>query len=428
MSVKNVHFTQKYATISSHNTGSKNMANIISKEAQQLGRVDSVKSAELLKKGISGITIVVPSLDESSNIFSLRDSLRLQRKYLDPTINLRVVISDNGSSSDTQDVYKQILREEESQSDENKLDIAVIYGSKKGFNSSARSEGLKDAIKIFHEIDPQKSPDNHLILSFDADSAFEKKDALQTLVQRTFTDPNTMVAFGPIKFISSTGEISSDYEAFQRPFTRILLGHLFRLNGKRMKDYINPPHEIFHGIFTAIRESALVQKDNPNNIVVNYKPTDRAGVDVRMSLLLQRHVQKSQIAFDKDLTVITSARGYETKKGHVSRLKFIKKTFKLFFGTHYVPYALQRELDTLPEDQRLAIAKNIRFVDVIGSFARDVDREIYNLEESEQIVGIVNQREAQRRKQKGFKVLPSRDLKTGVVIQNQFVIVERENK
>lgn len=390
--------------------------------------MESLKSPELIGKGIEGITVVVPSLDETTNILTLRNNFRLQRKNLSPNINLRLVISDNGSGEDTLEAYKQILQEEVSQNNESKLDIDIIYGSNKGFNSSARSEGIKDAVRTFHERNLKMSPQNHLILNFDADTVFERENALQTLVQNTFADSNTMVAFGPIKFISSTGKLFSDYERLQRPFTRILLAYLFRLNGKHMQNYINPPYEIFHCIFTAMRESALVEPDNPNNIIVNFKPTDRAGVDIRMSLLLQRRVQESQVVFDKRLTALTSARGYETKRGDVSRLKFIQKTLRLFFGTHYVPYALQRELDTLPEEQKLVIAKNIRFVDVIGDFANDVEREVYGLGEDESVSAIISKSESQKRQLNGFINVPARNLKTGEIIPNHFVTINHKIK
>ncbi len=398
-------------------------------EREQKFRIEQPWSPERPGKGIAGITIVVPSLDETTHILSLRDNLRTQRQTLSPNIALRLVISDNGSATETLNIYQQIIHDEESQREKNKLDIAIVYGSKKGFHSDARNKGLKEAIKTFHEKNPQNPSQDHLIVNFDADTVFEKGNALQTLSQDIFADPNTMVAFGPIKFISSIGKISSDYQLIQRPFTRVLLKRLFRLNGKHMQDYINPPYEIFHSIFTAMRESTLVQKDNPNNLLIKYNPTDRAGVDVRMSLILQRHLQESQIVFDKRLAVLTSARGYETKRGNISRLKFMKKTFNLFFGTHYVPYALQRELDTLPETERNAITNNLRFADVIGSFARDVDREVYGLSENEYLVwSSIRYRKVQKRTLKGDKVLPARNMITGELIPKKFTIIHEEKQ
>jgi hypothetical protein len=405
----------------------KNYMSYQDRDPRQINRQDTefTRPPEILRSGVAAITVVVPSLDETTNILSVRDNLRVQRKNLSPNIGLRLVVSDNGSGPDTLEAYRQILSDEELQRDEEKIDIATVYGSKKGFNSSARSEGLKNAVNTFHRSNPDMTPQNHVILSFDADTVFERPDALQTLATSTFANPNTMVTFGPIKFRSSTGKVSTDFEAVQRPFNSLLLGYLFRLNGKDIKDYINPPHQVFHGIFTGIREAALLE--NPDNILINYKPTDRAGVDVRMSLLLQRHLEESQIAFDKRLSVYTQARGYETRNGNISRAKFMKKTFNLFFGTHYVPYALQRELETMPEDERHAIAQSLRFADVIGSFARDVDKEVYGLEDNEELLGVTSPRQAQLMEQRGFKVVRARNLKTGEPLHNRTAVIGQRN-
>lgn len=399
------------------------------REREQKFRIEKPRSPETIGKGIVEISVVVPSLDEKTNILSLRDNLRIQRRALSPNISLRLVISDNGSANETLNIYQQIINDEKSQREEKKLDIVIVYGSKKGFHSAARNEGLREAIKTFHGRNPQTPSQDHLIVNFDADTVFEKENALQILSQDVFADPNTMVAFGPIKFISSIGKISSDYQFVQRPFTRILLNHLFRLNGKHIQDYINLPHEIFHSIFTGMRESALVDKDNPNNLLIKYNPTDRAGVDVRMSLILQRYLQKTHIVFDKRLAVLTSARGYETKRGNISRLKFMKKTFNLFFGTHYVPYALQREIDTLPEKERETITSNLRFADVIGSFTKDVDREVYGLGKNEYVLySSISSRKAQKRQLKGDQVVPAKNLKTGELIPQRFTTVIYEEK
>ncbi|MDE2026579.1 MAG: hypothetical protein KGJ07_08900, partial [Patescibacteria group bacterium] len=369
---------------------------------------------------------VVPSLDETTNILHLRDNLRTQRRNLSPNVALRVVISDNGSNADMLNIYQRVLHEESLKPPEERLDIAIVTGSEKGFNSSARSIGTREAIRSFHERNPQDQTKNHLIVSFDADSKFERDDALQILTEM-FTNANMMVAYGPVKFLTSSGKISTDYELLQRPFTRALLGYLFRINGRRMRDYINPPHEIFHGIFTAIRESALVAENNPQKMVVDYNTSDRAGVDVRLSLLLQRHLQESQVSFDSRLAVLTSARGYETRNGDISRFRLFRRAANLFLSTHYVPYALKQELNTFTESQREEIA-NIRFASLIGSFVRDVDTEVYQLAVNEGLIGIVNSREASRRRKRGFTVIPARDLKTGALLPNKFAVIERRNE
>lgn len=380
-----------------------------------------IEASNIIKQNISDITVIVPSLDEKGNIFSLRDTLQWQRRNLSPNVDLHLVISDNGSSDETLRIYKQITEEQEVQPETSTLNIAIVSGSRKGFNGSARHEGVKAAVKSYHERNPQTSPNNHLLVSLDADTIFEHGDILQTLSGDIFTDPNIMVGYGPIKFKSSSGKISKDYQTLQRPFTKVLLAYLFRLNNRHIGDYLNGPREVFHTIFTAMREKALT--DDGGNICINYKPTDRAGVDVRMSLLLQRHLQESQIVYDKRLSVLTSARGYETKNGDISRLKFAKKTLELFLSTHYVPYALQRELEKLPDDEKASIAKKLRFADVIGSFVRDVDHEIYGLEDSEHLIGIIDFKMVQRMQQNESRVLPAKNLKTGEIIPKKFAVI-----
>lgn len=379
-------------------------------------------------RGIVSTTFVVPALDETEYIISLLDSIRVQKKNLSPHISLRLVIADNGSGPETQSVYQQIVSDEEQQ-EEDKIAIDILHGSRKGYHSTARVQGIRHAINVFHQENPEMAPENHVIVNFDADTIFKRGDTVQTLTQDIFNDPNVQAAYGPIMFRSSTGKESSEYPLIQRPFSRLLLGHLFRLNGRRMGDYINPPYEVLHSIFNPVRESALIEKDNPENIVVNFNPNDRAGVDVRMSLLLQRHLPTSQIVFDKRLAVLTSARGYETRKGNISRLKFAKKAFKLFFGTQYTPYAVGRELQKLPEDQRRDIEQGLRFARVVGSFIEDVDKEIYGLDEDERLVlPAASERTAERYRESGAAIVPAKNLITGELLPGQFAVIKREEK
>ncbi|MDO8658271.1 MAG: glycosyltransferase [Candidatus Levybacteria bacterium] len=379
-------------------------------------------------RGIVGATFVVPALDEAEHILTLRDNIRVQRQNLASHVSLRLVIADNGSEPETQRVYQQILSDEE-QRDEDKVSIDVLRGSRRGFHSTARIQGIRHAIDTFHKEQPEMAPENHVIVNFDADTVMKRPDVVQIVTQNVFADPKAQAAYGPIMFRSSTGKESAVYSLIQKPFSRLLLGHLFRLNGRRMADYINPPYVYLHSIFNPVRESALVEKDNPEKIVVNFNPNDRAGVDTRMSLLLQRHLRAEQIVFDKRLAVFTSARGYETRNGNISRLKFAGRVFNLFFGTQYTPYAVRRDLERLPIEQRKEIEQNLRFAAVVGSFIRDVDVETYGLNDDEQLViSVVNARRAERYREKGATVVPAKSLITGELLPGKFAVIKRVEK
>lgn len=376
-------------------------------------------------RGIVAATFVVPVLDEARHILTLRDNIRQQRQNLAPHVFLRLVIADNGSGSETLSIYEQILSDEE-QRGKDKVPIDVLHGSDRGFHSRARNQGIRHAINTFHQERPEMEPQNHVIVNFDADTIMKRPDTVQILTQEVFADHDVQTAYGPIMFRSSTGKESAEYPLIQKPFSRLLLGHFFHVNGRRMKDYINPPYVYLHSIFNPVRESAIVEKGNPDNIIVEFNPNDRAGVDTRMSLLLQRHLQTEQIVFDGRLVVLTSARGYETKNGNISRLKFAKKAFNLFLGTPYTPYAVGRDLERYPEEQRKEIERNLRFSAVVGSFIHDVDVETYGLNDDERLVfSAVNARIAERYRKKGAAVVPAKSLITGELLPGKFAVIER---
>lgn len=379
-------------------------------------------------RGIIATTFVVPVLDESEHILALRDNIRIQRLNLAPHVSLRLVIADNGSGPETQDIYNQILSDEE-QRGEDKLPIDILHGSDRGFHSRARNQGLRYAIDTFHQEHPEAEPENHVIVHFDADTIMQKPDTVQVLTQKVFACPKAQTAYGSIIFRSSTGKESSEYPHIQKLFSRLLLGHFFRLNGRRMKDYINPPYVYLYSIFNPVRESAIIEKGNPNKIVVEFNPNDRAGVDTRMSLLLQRHLKTEHIVFDKRLAVLTSARGYETKNGNISRLKFAKRAFNLFVSTQYTPYAVGRDLERYPEEQRKEIERNLRFSAVVESFVRDVDVETYGLSDDERLVlPAVNARRAEKFQEKGATVFPAKSLITGELLPGKYAVIERMEK
>ncbi|MCL4354785.1 glycosyltransferase family 2 protein [Patescibacteria group bacterium] len=373
-------------------------------------------------RGIVSATFVTPALDEAEHILALRDNIREQRENLAPHVSLRLIIADNGSGQETQEIYNRITSDEK-QRGEDKLRIDVLHGSERGFHSRARNQGIRYAIDAFHQEHPEMEPENHVIVNFDADTIMKRPDVVQVLTQEVFADPKAETAYGPIMFRSSTGKESAEYPLIQKPFSRLLLGHFFRLNGRRMKDYINPPYVYLHSIFNSVRESAIVEKGNPNKIEVEFNPNDRVGVDTRMSLLLQRHLHTEQIVFDKRLAALTSARGYEREDGNISRLKFTKRAFKLFVGTQYTPYAVARDLERYPEEERKEIERNLRFSAVVGSFIRDVDAETYGLSDDEKLVlQAVNARKAEKYKQ-GAQVVPAKNLITGELLPGKFAVI-----
>src|SRR5437667_12802334 len=104
------------------------------RKEREPSKEEQVRSPEKLGQEITSITVVVPSLDETTNILTVSDTLHRQRRTLSPNIPLRLIISDNGSTTDTLSTYDQIITEETLQREEDKIDITIVHGSKKGFN------------------------------------------------------------------------------------------------------------------------------------------------------------------------------------------------------------------------------------------------------------------------------------------------------
>jgi hypothetical protein len=380
-------------------------------------------SSPEIESKIKRITFVVPSLNESRKTTSDLVGTIYNQEIKKPTL-LSLVISDNGSDKkETLDVNDEIKQKK--LPEQQKIDIFIVERSLRGFVGSARREGVKEARTLYEKNHPRAPSKEHLIANFDADTKFKRNDALEILKEIFEKDPETMLVYGPIEFESSTGKVSSEYRRLQRPFTRILLSHLFRSNDKRMDDYINRPYQIFHGIFFVMRAD-LFEKG------INYDPEDIVGDDVRISLESQRRLKKGQVIFDPRLSVRTSARGYETEKGEISRFKFIKKAWGLFFGTEYAPYTLQEEvINRLPEEEKPKITKSLRFADVVGSFARKVDEEVYRLGEGEHLIsqGVNKIRAEWLKRKKEYRIVPAKslkntkDLRIGGPIPNRYSVI-----
>ncbi|HET9946678.1 MAG TPA: glycosyltransferase [Patescibacteria group bacterium] len=368
------------------------------------------KERREIPSSIKAITFVIPARNEAGNIPHLLDSLN--GLVVPDGLQFSVVISDNSSTDETISLSKKRLVHGQP--------VKVVTTSEKGFVGSARKHGIDQAISQTPE---DITPQEHILVNFDADTYPVDPNYLQTL-QDVFSNPETMVAYGPIELEDESGRVDTRYSWIQRLFTRTLIQELFLRNGRNARHYINPPFEIFQGANTAVRASALSESQWGS---FNFRDDDKTGDDVRFSLELQRRLSEDQVVMDPRLVVRTSARGLEGRKGRISTLREGLKIVGLFSKGDYLPAVVEDDLSSLSDEEREDVRRKYNFLRVVESFISDVDRQLYQLCENESVVRMVGER-GLRRLSPGEKVVPAKSGVTGEIIANTYVVIAQNNE
>lgn len=315
-------------------------------------------------KKITSIAFIVPIINESENIPGLLANIAQQR--IQPGVKLEVIFSDNGSTDGTNAGKIAAL------ADPFASQLQVFYEDKSDpFNIGSARRVAVGAFQEAHKIDDDTTSDNRLIVSFDADTRFADDNALSSIVTR-FDQGEAMVAYGPVGFYTANGSKTSGSPSIQRFLTRQLLKTSFRRSGRKVEHFINPPYEIFSGCCTVMRESAYEKTSG-------YHDENRTGSDKRLSLELQQQFSSpGQIIFDDNLAVLTSARGYETKRGNFSRNKLIKALIDDHVKPgEYIPGSWKA---TAPPD-----ASYIQADHVVDRFISTVETDLYALSPGQEV-------------------------------------------
>lgn len=373
--------------------------------------LDALKVLEALRPGVSRISFVVPAYNEVANISGLLQTITQLK--VPQGVAVELIISDNGSNEPTQALYQELAANGKFALPDKT--VTIVHNSTKGFVGSARRAGVEEALAHRNKKD-NDHPDSHLIINFDADTRLPNPHFLEALVE-IFSDPNVMVAFAPLEYVTSAGDVRRSTKSFQKIYTATLLRALFRENKRKIEDYINPPYLIFSGACTIVRESAYTKYTN------GFREEDKTGEDIRLSLELQRQLQPEQIIFDPRLTVQTSARGLETSDGHFDNRKLAKKFVELATTRTHIP-AILAEYGEVTTNENFSHGENSSFNEVVRSFIHEVDTDLYGLSGDEQVINTIHGEELARFLQdQGYKVLPAKDATTREIQENYFVVV-----
>lgn len=204
---------------------------------------------KLNKSIIRQITFVIPAYNESENLKSLTHNLN--SLSIPEGVNLRIILSDNGSTDKTREAAESSHVAGEP--------LVVETRSIPKSIGSARRKGIERAIDTFHNEGISAKASEHILVNFDADTLVSYIEFLKA-IQEIFSDPKIMVAYGPIDWISKEGKIDRKYRMAQDLLSKLRLKRLFNAQGRLVSHYINEPRTIFAGACTVIRESVLINE------------------------------------------------------------------------------------------------------------------------------------------------------------------------
>lgn len=380
---------------------------------------ERTKSTENLGRSlIKQVTFVIPAYNESENIPDL--VANLNAFTIPDGLKLRVVLSDNGSTDNTSEIAKQSIVKDHS--------IVISSDSTPRSIGSARKVGVEQAISTLRREHPTASSSEHIIVNFDADTRIPSPEFLSAIVD-IFSDPNAMVAYGPLEWVSRDGSIEKRYKYIQHSLDTIRLRHLFRAYGRKLSHYTNGPQDIIPGACTIVRESVLL--DAERNVALNFNQLDRVGEDVRFSLELQQRLHRSQIIKDDRLLIRTSARGLETASGRISRLRGAARLLSVLVVGDHVPATARvyRGEESLRRQRRIQAMRieepSENLFDVVSSFIYETDKRVYQLTNRQYVKEVIRLRENAwlQRRMRGEEVRPAISAVTGEVIPNYYAVI-----
>lgn len=357
---------------------------------------------EKLRQGISTVAFVIPMFNEATNLPGLADMFAKQQ--LPPGVKLEVILSDNGSTDSTPELAQKLVIPG--------VKVTYVDTSQKNSVGSARKTGTDTFMKA-HETDANEAEDDRIIVSFDADTRLLSHQFVNKIVS-LFSNKQLMVAYGSIGLRPAKGNDILGPSKIQRFITQELLRELFVQNGRRVKDYLNPPHDIFAGVCTIMRQSAY-------QATSGYHDEHRGGEDLQLSLELQsKFSSPSQIVFDEELGVVTSARGRETRRGTISYAKLFKQYIDVMWRSR--DYMLGAWRSVAPKDNdRLKTAHS---KEVVRQFIQRTDAQLYGLEASQEIGKIITLSEREARERTDVK--PQINATTKQPIPHRYVIIRRK--
>jgi len=363
-----------------------------------------------LNRGLSRVTFVIPALNEANNLYGLRETLGKQ--IVPPGIELEVVISDNGSHQETLDQERAL--------EIGGKHVEVVTGSIKGSVGSARKFGVNRAIQRYHQENPGASSSEHILVCFDADTRILNNDYITT-IKEIFSNPNIMVAFGQVGYFTSAGSLIKGNlnTSIQMFYDRLFIRLIFRLNRRSIKDFIYSSFDVIRTYSLVLRESAY------RRFTSGFRDEDATGEDIRISLELRRKLQPSQIPFNKRLSVLNSAREVEGKSGRISLIKLIKYIVNTNIFAEHIPFILRKNFQSLTSEEQAQL-QNLRTRDVVASFIKEVEKEVYgqDLEDGEEIGNVVRERQRRRLIDLGKKVIQAKNLITGGDIPGKFAVIK----
>ena len=362
-----------------------------------------------VNRGLSRVTFVIPALNEANNLGGLRETLGKQ--IVPPGTELEVIISDNGSHQETLDQERAL--------EIGGKYVEVVTGSIKGSVGSARRFGVNRAIQKYHEENPGASSSEHVLVCFDADTRILNNHYITT-IKEIFSNPNIMVAYGQVGYFTSAGSLilgnlnSSIPMLYDRLFMRLM----FRLNRRNLKNFVSS--------FDSIRGYSLILRESTyREFTSGFRDEDATAEDIRISLELQRNLHPSQILFNKRLIVLSSAREVEGKSGRISLKKLIEYIVNANVLAEHIPFTLRKNFQSLTSGEQAQL-QNLRTRDVVASFIKEVENEVYaqDLEDGEEIGKVVGERQRRRLIDLGKKVIQAKNLITGGDISGKFAVIK----
>lgn len=371
----------------------------------------TARQAEHLTPGYLRVTLVVPTYNEAGNLHQLQHMINQQ---IISGLDVRVVISDNQSTDATRDIARGLTFP--TTSDKATQAPTIETGSIAKSVGSARKVGVESAIAGFHkDLGDQADPARHIIVNLDADTQFRNPHFLEQLVQ-AFADPRVQVV-SPMLWHAAPSVTEHTLDRFlyinqlKNPYLLRWLG-LFYMNGlfkrqqRKREHYMQRP-DLFGGALLAIRESAYT------NLTSGFHENLRTGEDLRLSLELQRVLERDEVVISRRLRAYTSARGDLSPSGRISYTRALAHSVEEHTRHGHTPAVLanEQELPTQTHDS------------VVAAFIHDMDQLLYTLKPHEYVEAVVRGKRKSMRRGQGGRIVPAMSAISGREIPGYFAII-----
>jgi glycosyltransferase involved in cell wall biosynthesis len=355
-------------------------------EPQEVAIAKITDQTEKVSKGeLMMCYVVVPVLNEASNIPNLVASIKNQKT----TMPLSVVIVDNGSTDNSEEVAKR-------------LGCNVVGETRRGIGP-ARQKGIDTVLAYNHT-----SPENTLVLQTDADCTIDTANFIEDVAKQYLTDPKLMATVGPTKYDIplDTGEhvTLSTGRDFGVMFGTRGLHRYFEEYGRAPQDYLlSAPYYFMIGPNTAYRGTVF------SNLSISY-PKDHSWESIDISIRLQMAIDAStQIQYIPSQIIASSSRAVVKDIGVLTRERLEKIQAKGFIEPYKTGNNFKSPSRTVKE-----------VVD-------DIDKRVYNLAEDEELALIIEgaNPDAVELKTSGARIEPQFHAATKAKMEKRAVIIEK---